>query len=261
MRLIFIRHAEPDYSCDGLTDKGKREAQLLAKRVSKWDVDRFYVSPMGRAIDTAAPSLRELNREAITVPWLREFSYPVENPTHGRKTVCWDFIPSDWTGRPEMFTMTDWLDVEPAVQNPDLKKMYGVVTGEIDRILEEYGYRRNGYYYKALNPKNRRFKSTVIEEKRHVANELGDDDAGKTVVFFCHFGVTMAILSYLLNIPFPLLVQGTIVAPTGITILSTEERWDDEAAFRLQVLGDVSHLTGQGEPISGAGSFTPLFQL
>ena len=50
MRLIFIRHAQPDYSIDGLTEKGKVEAQLLAKRTASWDVDRFFCSPLGLVI-------------------------------------------------------------------------------------------------------------------------------------------------------------------------------------------------------------------
>ena len=36
MRLIFIRHAEPDYSIDSLTEKGWREAKLLAERTKRW---------------------------------------------------------------------------------------------------------------------------------------------------------------------------------------------------------------------------------
>ena len=38
MRIVFIRHGEPDYSKDSLTPKGWREAELLAKRISKWNV-------------------------------------------------------------------------------------------------------------------------------------------------------------------------------------------------------------------------------
>ena len=34
MRIIFVRHAEPDYANDTLTEKGWREAALLAERVS-----------------------------------------------------------------------------------------------------------------------------------------------------------------------------------------------------------------------------------
>ena len=38
MRLIFIRHGDPDYKNDGLTEKGMREAELIAKRVASWNV-------------------------------------------------------------------------------------------------------------------------------------------------------------------------------------------------------------------------------
>lgn len=37
MRIIFIRHGDPNYENDCLTEKGEREAKLLAKRVAKWE--------------------------------------------------------------------------------------------------------------------------------------------------------------------------------------------------------------------------------
>ena len=73
MRLIFIRHAEPDYSIDSLTEKGWREAKLLAERTKRWKVDEFYCSPLGRAKDTASFTLKECGREAVTCDWMREF--------------------------------------------------------------------------------------------------------------------------------------------------------------------------------------------
>ena len=33
MKLVLVRHGDPDYENDTLTDKGKREAQLLAGRM------------------------------------------------------------------------------------------------------------------------------------------------------------------------------------------------------------------------------------
>ncbi len=66
MKLIFIRHGEPDYSIDSLTEKGFREARLLAERTAKWNVTDFYCSPLGRARDTAAPTLEQTGREAAT---------------------------------------------------------------------------------------------------------------------------------------------------------------------------------------------------
>ena len=41
MRIIFVRHGDPDYANDTLTEKGWREAALLAERVSGWDVTDF----------------------------------------------------------------------------------------------------------------------------------------------------------------------------------------------------------------------------
>ena len=35
MKLLIVRHAEPNYEIDGLTEKGKREAALLAERLKK----------------------------------------------------------------------------------------------------------------------------------------------------------------------------------------------------------------------------------
>ncbi len=34
MRIIFIRHGDPDYQNDSLTKKGIREAKLLSQRVA-----------------------------------------------------------------------------------------------------------------------------------------------------------------------------------------------------------------------------------
>lgn len=58
MRIIFIRHGDPDYVNDSLTEKGIREAELLAKRVAKWDnITQFYCSPLGRAKKKPLPTL------------------------------------------------------------------------------------------------------------------------------------------------------------------------------------------------------------
>ena len=57
MRLLFIRHGEPDYEKDYLTEKGFREAEYLAEYLADVKIDACYVSPLGRAKDTAAPTL------------------------------------------------------------------------------------------------------------------------------------------------------------------------------------------------------------
>ena len=96
MRIIFVRHGEPDYSTDSLTENGKKEAEALAERTSKWNVDKFYVSPQGRAKETAAPTLKKMGREAVEYPWLREFSYRVRDKLLGIDHCAWDFMPQDY---------------------------------------------------------------------------------------------------------------------------------------------------------------------
>lgn len=261
MRLILVRHGEPDYSTDTLSEKGKADAILTAQRVKNWDVKQFYVSPLGRAKETIAPTLETTGREAITLDWAREFSYRTINPVNGKDGVCWDYVPSHWTNDSLMFDINNWPDASGNNSNPILReKAEEVITG-LDKLLEEYGLFRKDNYYININRQERYVKSTVINMNRHYANELPPEDAGDTIVIFCHFGVTCLMLSHLLNIPFPVLTHGTIIPTCGITILNTEEHWGKESFFRIQALGDVSHLLNAGVPISSAGSFAPFFQM
>ena len=70
MRILLIRHAEPDYAIDSLTPKGKVEAELLSRRLVHYQIRDFYVSPLGRAKATAEYTLRKMNRSAEELPWL-----------------------------------------------------------------------------------------------------------------------------------------------------------------------------------------------
>ena len=100
MRLIFIRHAEPDYEHDSLTEKGWREAKLLAVRTKSWQVDDFYVSPLGRAQDTASFTLLEQGKTAAVMDWLHEFQGALPDGNGGTR-LCWDLMPAVWTAQPE----------------------------------------------------------------------------------------------------------------------------------------------------------------
>ena len=63
MRLILIRHGDPDYSIDSLTEKGWREAALLAERAKSWQIDDAFVSPLGRGGGGAPPPVNKLGGE------------------------------------------------------------------------------------------------------------------------------------------------------------------------------------------------------
>ena len=71
MNLLIIRHGEPDYVHDDLTEAGKREAECLAERIAPMEVRDYFVSPLGRAKATAAPTLRKAGRTATEFDWLQ----------------------------------------------------------------------------------------------------------------------------------------------------------------------------------------------
>ena len=50
MKLVIVRHGDPDYSIDALTEKGWKEVEYLSERLAKLDVKEFYVSPLGRDV-------------------------------------------------------------------------------------------------------------------------------------------------------------------------------------------------------------------
>lgn len=237
MKLIFVRHGDPNYKDDCLTEKGRREAAALAERASCWNVDKIFCSPLGRAQETASYCQKKWGKEAVTYDWLREFSAPVMNPHIGRKKVPWDFMPSYWTGQPEFYDKDHWFEAQVLKDSEvDIQKYYEEVCTGLDGILEESGYRRkNGFYF-------------------------FEEHSDEVIVFFCHLGVSYVCLSHLLGIAPSVLWHTFFSAPASVTILGSEERLPHEAGFRCQVLGDTRHLAAAGEPISPSGYFTEVFQ-
>ena len=47
MKLLIVRHGDPDYTVDSLTEKGWKEAGFLSERLARLDVKEFFVSPLG----------------------------------------------------------------------------------------------------------------------------------------------------------------------------------------------------------------------
>ncbi len=235
MRLLIIRHADPDYKIDSLTETGWKEAALLADRISTLDVKDFYVSPLGRARDTASLTLKKMGREAQVCPWLREFAAKIHKPGEEQEShVVWDWLPGTWTQEEDYFDKERWLLPAPMAKG-NVKEEYHWVITSFDQLLAEHGYVREGYNYQAVR-----------------ANE-------DTLVFFCHFGVECVLLSHLLHISPLVLWQGLCAAPSSVTTLITEERREGTAAFRMSAFADVSHLYKGGREPSFAARFCEIF--
>ena len=237
MKIIIIRHGDPDYAHDSLTEQGRREAVLLAKRLSSIRLDAIYCSPLGRAKLTASYTLAEKQLMAETCDWLREFAPEPICKAIGETDAAdcvWDHLPEEWTADERFFDLDRWTE-GASLSGYNVKGEYKRVCRELDTLLAEHGYEREGRLYRAVRPSH------------------------DTVCFFCHFGVESVLLSHLLNMTPMQLWHGTCALPTGVTTLVTEERREGLAYWRMTGFGDVSHLTQAGLTPSRSALFCECF--
>jgi probable phosphoglycerate mutase len=235
MNLLIIRHGEPDYVHDDLTEAGKREAECLAERIAPLEVRDYFVSPLGRAKATAAPTLRKAGRTATEFDWLQEFSIPVRRPdVLERSRVPWDWLPQDWLADPRLLRFDRWQENE-IFQEAGVGEAYERVVRAFDALLSGYGYVRDGLLYRVEKPST------------------------DTLVFFCHLGLGCLLMSHLMNCSPMVLWQGTALPPSSVTVFHTEERRPGTAVFRAASIGDVSHLYAAGLQPSFAARFCEIY--
>ncbi|MBR2529309.1 MAG: histidine phosphatase family protein [Blautia sp.] len=219
MKLLLIRHGDPDYEKDSLTERGRQEALFLAERIARLVVDQCFVSPCGRAKETAKPTLERLNMTAQEYDWLREFDVRriLRPDCPDKRSIPWDWLPQDWLAEEVFFDKDRWASQE-VMAEAGVGEYYDAVTRQFDELMASFGYQRENKYYH-------------VEESNQ-----------KTLVFFCHLGVQCVILSHLMNVsPMPLW-HGISMPPSSVTTLVTEERRKGTAVFRALSIGDISHL-------------------
>ena len=236
MKLLIVRHGDPDYAKDSLTEKGWREARYLSERLIKMGIDDFYVSPLGRARATASFTLDRLGQTAEVKDWLQEFPARIQEPSRpGEQKIAWDWLPEDWTKEERFYQADHWFEVKN-MRKGHVKELYDQVAAGLDEILARHGYVREGNYYRT---------------------DQGNTD---TVALFCHFGVECVMLSHLLHIsPMPLW-HGSCALPSSVTTLVTEERRKGIASFRMLSFGDLSHLYVHGEVPAFAARFCEVYE-
>lgn len=236
MKILIVRHGDPDYSIDSVTEKGKREVEFLADRLEHEPIDYAYVSPLGRAKDTAKPTLERKHMEATVCDWLQEFPCHIKRPDMpDKENIAWDWLPADWLSDPRYLDKDAWCTTK-IMTEAGVDKEYFKVCKAFDDLLEKHGYKRNpdGTY-------------KVLKANRD------------TIVFFCHFGLECVLLSHLLQMSPMILWHFMCAAPTSITTIYTEERREGVASLRVNGFGDISHLYVANEPAAFAARFCETY--
>lgn len=130
-RLIFVRHAEAEgnvkrifhgwYNSD-LTEKGEKQAELVADRLKDVGIDVLYSSVLNRTFKTAGCISDKINLPIITSPKLKEIN------GGDWENIEWEKIPTLW---PEVHA--NWENNPHLVSLPNGETMVGF----LDRLLQE----------------------------------------------------------------------------------------------------------------------------
>ena len=209
MEVLLVRHGDPDYANDALTEHGIVEAQLLAASLTELPIDRIYASPLGRAQATAAPTAEAKGLVPITLDWLRERGIK-RGPVYLWEAPGTMFLREEALPGPH-----DWFLDGGAM--PEGAEQFARVRAGFDELMGSLGYAREGHGYRIV---------------RH---------SEERVALFCHKGVIMTMLADVLHWPLPALFVSLQIHPTGVTRLEMVEE-GTFAHWKALAINDLSHL-------------------
>ena len=191
MKLLIIRHAEPDYDNDTITETGHKQAEMLAEYLKNVQIDRIFASPCGRAQDTARPTCDIKGMDFTVLKWLEE-SHDFMRPFNETEEFSYNVTFNE--GAKEVTRFSSDQPHRPISR---------IVEGS-DAFLASLGYVREGLAYRIEKPND------------------------ETVAVFCHHGSGSAWISHLLLRPVELGYQDLGMTFTSITTFTFSNDSDEE---------------------------------
>lgn len=215
MRIVFVRHGEPNYEKDRLTETGRMQAAAAAVRLEREGITAIYSSPMGRAMQTASFTADRLHLPITRLDYMHEISWggpgiPDEGHpwTVSDRMTCvenFDYFSSDWRKHP-------FYDGNAAVRYLD------DIGPRFDELLLSHGYRHEGTRFLCMT------------------------DVPETFAVFSHGGSGACVLSHLLALPFPYVATYLPYEFTSIIILEFPIRPDEYVHPRIELFNDAAHI-------------------
>lgn len=221
MQIVLIRHAEPEWVRDGmnvddppLTERGHRQAEMLAERLRGEHFDEILVSPLTRTRQTAEPILGALGREMVIEPWLEEIRNPVWHGTPAERAEA------AWRAEREKASHERWSGIDGGEKVSDF----------VDRInigcslfLEERGVVRANVDLPVWQT-SARF--------RH----------GHRIALVAHAGTNSVAICHMLGLtPTPWEWERFVIGHASVSIVDTVSLGDG-VTFGLSRLADSEHL-------------------
>ncbi len=218
MRLIMVRHGEPNYQNDCLTETGRGQAAACAGRLQRENISEIYASSMGRAKETASFTAAALGLPVTELDWMREISWGGEGLPYGGHP--WELSDRMITEENFDFFRQDWRK-HPYWKNNEATRYFDRVAERIDGFLEAQGY--------------------VHEGRRYLCR--GGND--RNIALFSHGGSGGAAIAHMLALPFPYVLTVMPYYFTSVIILEFPDVPGEYVRPRLELFNDVSHLSGE----------------
>ena len=219
MLLYIVRHGDPIYETDSLTERGKLQAEAVGKRMFDAKIDRIFSSPMGRAKETADPACRLLGLEKQIEEWTHEVEDERLTPFPDGKLKSISFVQNTYFRENGNINLS-YEDAYKCqgINQSQMKKKVAQIEKDGNEFLERLGYKEENGVYRILR-KN--------EEK---------------VALFCHAAFGRAWISTLLHIPFHIMWSSFAYTHTGVTVIEFANNENGFTAPRCLCYSDVSHL-------------------
>ena len=172
MLLYIVRHGDPIYETDSLTERGKLQAEAVGKRIYDSKIDRIFSSPMGRAMETAEPACNLLGIEkSIELDIRTKFDAKLKKIIIGE--------------------LSSIISNLPQVVFEDLYNNIDVI------MLTSNKYDHNAGYHKQFNPKTLDYKEGIELNLNISEDGWIHTDIKKTLVHEIGHGVDASIEGYL----------------------------------------------------------------
>ena len=218
MRIMFIRHGEPNYELDCLTPKGKLQAQAATKRLMSEGIEEVWSSPLGRARETAA-AFNELSGLPVKIlDFMRELDWgSADGSALFEGGHPW-FTANEMARLDLPLNDHDWKN-GPYFKNNIVTKIISNIEENIDKWLLDLGLERTANGYRAIEGKKQ----------------------DRTVALFSHGGSSSAAIGHILGIPFPQTCALFHFGHTGITTLRFDQTPGLASVPCIELLNDMAH--------------------
>lgn len=218
MKLILVRHGDPNYKDNCLTPLGHIQAEAVAPKIAALSPTALYTSSYGRAVETAQHTADYLQMPVTVLDFMHEISsgFP-DLPQEERLRYSPWLSTKAMLDAGEDITHYDFSE-HFAWKGTRFEESYARVTRGFDAWVRELGYEREKTYYRCTR-KN-------------------DDN----LVIFAHGGSISCLLAHFTGLT-PQFICGYVhLSCTGITVLRFEGEEGAIVTPNIRKINEDSHI-------------------